>query len=50
MSHTQYTAISRTRLTDLASVPAGMLIEYLSTKPSWYQRAVFKMLSNGQWS
>lgn len=49
MSQAQYTAIARTRLTDLANIPAGMLIEYLSDKPGWYRKAVFKMLSKGSW-
>ena len=49
MSQSQYTAIARTRLTDLANIPAGMLIEYLSDKPGWYRRAIFKMLSKGSW-
>lgn len=49
MSQAQYTAIARTRLTDLANIPSGMLIEYLSSKPSWYRKAIFKMLSHGQW-
>lgn len=49
MSHAQYTAIARTRLTDLANIPAGMLFEYLSDKPGWYRKAIFKMLSKGSW-
>lgn len=47
MSQAQYTAIHKTRLIDLANVPAGLLIQYLATKPAWLRDHVIKMLSNG---
>ncbi|WP_181318975.1 hypothetical protein [Photobacterium leiognathi] len=50
MSQQQYNALSKTRLIDLANVPAGLLIEYLAGKPSWYRDAIFKMLSHNAWA
>ncbi|EIE1227680.1 hypothetical protein ABMX64_20020 [Vibrio vulnificus] len=47
MSHEQYTAISRTRLIDLALLPAGQLLQYVETKPNWMQKAILNLLAKG---
>ncbi|WP_170618946.1 hypothetical protein [Aliivibrio fischeri] len=50
MSHAQYTAIQNTRLTDLANVPSGLLIQYLAQKPAWLRNQVFRALASGAWA
>ncbi|WP_180944036.1 hypothetical protein [Vibrio parahaemolyticus] len=47
MSQAQYTAIRKTRLIDLGQLPAGLLIQYLSDKPDWEQKAIWRLLSKG---
>ncbi|CAH0531251.1 MULTISPECIES: hypothetical protein [Vibrio] len=47
MSHAQYTAISKTRLIDLANVPAGQLMQFLATRPSWVRDQVLATLAKG---
>ncbi|HIF9551153.1 TPA: hypothetical protein ACX6S2_003477 [Photobacterium damselae] len=47
MSQAQYIAISKTRLIDLANVPAGHLLQYLANKPTWLREHILKMLSQG---
>ncbi|AQS36607.1 hypothetical protein Sps_01441 [Shewanella psychrophila] len=41
----QYTEIEKSRLIDLPQFPAGLLIQWLSTKPSWMQQRVMKQLT-----
>ncbi len=40
MSHAQYTAIARTRLTDIKSLPAGELMQFLATRSEWFREQV----------
>lgn len=45
MSHAQYTAIAKTRLTDLAELPAGLLLPFLATRPEWFRNQILNTLS-----
>ena len=45
MSQSQYNEIEKARLIDLPQLPAGLLIQWLSTKPNWMQQRVMKQLS-----
>ncbi|WP_170320350.1 hypothetical protein [Vibrio cidicii] len=47
MSHEQYTVISRTRLIDLALLPAGQLLQYVETKQNWMQNPILNLLAKG---
>ena len=45
MSQLEYTEIEKARLIDFPQFPAGLLIQWLSTKPSWMQKQVMKQLT-----
>ncbi|HHY0482706.1 hypothetical protein [Vibrio parahaemolyticus] len=45
MSQAQYTAIAKTRLTDLANLPSGLLLQFLATRPEWFRNQVIHALS-----
>lgn len=47
MSQTQYTAIAKTRLIDLADLPAGQLMQFLATRPTWFRDQVLATLAKG---
>lgn len=45
MSQLLYIEIEKARLIDLPKFPAGLLIQWLSTKPIWMQKRVMKQLT-----
>ena len=47
MSQTQYTAIAKTRLTDLHTIELGLLKEYLEGKPAWLIARVLEIHQQG---
>ncbi len=44
MSQAQYTAIQKTRLIDLHTLPANLLSDWLATKPRWLQESIHRYL------
>ena len=45
MSQAQYTAIQKARLIDLPNLPAGLVFQWLATKPEWLQNNIKKYLT-----
>lgn len=45
MSHQQYNDIGKIRLIDIPQLPAGLLIKWLATRPTWMQERVIKQLT-----
>lgn len=45
MSPIQYSEIGKIRLIDIPLLPAGILMKWLVTRPSWMQQRVLKQLT-----